>query len=316
MDGDRVVGVESDCGRRLEARCGVLVASGGYESNQELVEALEEWPDFQSEFPETITGDGLVMGTEAGGAIRVIHNNLSTMLGFKVDLNDGSGRRAFRVAAIAELCSPHTLVVNRDGRRFADESYFQAMVPALRAYDWTRHAYCNLPCYLIFDRQFADKYSFAGLPAGDEIPSWVARAETFEELAASLDIDAGGLEKTVARFNESTVTGVDPDFGRGEKRWALARATKPTKNRSLGPLEKPPFFGLELKPCGLGCAGLSANEVGQVTTMRGQPIRGLYASGNVAAHTEYGVGYQAGYSLASGMTFSWLAARHALGCIS
>ena len=37
---------------------------------------------------------------------------------------------------------------------------------------------------------------------------------------------------------------------------------------------------------------------------------GLYASGNVAAATEQGIGYQAGLSLASAMTFSYLAVRH------
>ena len=45
---------------------------------------------------------------------------------------------------------------------------------------------------------------------------------------------------------------------------------------------------------------------------RGHAIPGLYAVGNAAAHTEYGVGYQAGHSLASGMTFGYLAVRHML----
>ena len=43
---------------------------------------------------------------------------------------------------------------------------------------------------------------------------------------------------------------------------------------------------------------------------RNAPIAGLYAAGNNAVHTEYGVGYQAGFSLGSGMTFGYLAARH------
>ena len=46
---------------------------------------------------------------------------------------------------------------------------------------------------------------------------------------------------------------------------------------------------------------------------RGAPIAGLYAAGNNAAHTEYGVGYQAGFSLGSAMTFGYLAARHMAG---
>ena len=37
---------------------------------------------------------------------------------------------------------------------------------------------------------------------------------------------------------------------------------------------------------------------------------GLYAAGNNSVHTEYGVGYQAGFSLGSALTFGYLAARH------
>jgi aspartate oxidase len=47
-----------------------------------------------------------------------------------------------------------------------------------------------------------------------------------------------------------------------------------------------------------------------VLNARGATIGRLYAIGNVAAHLEYGIGYQAGYSLASAMTFGRLAVRH------
>ena len=49
---------------------------------------------------------------------------------------------------------------------------------------------------------------------------------------------------------------------------------------------------------------------GRVIHQRRHPIPGLYASGNAVAATEHGVGYQAGLSLASAMTFSYLAVRH------
>lgn len=45
---------------------------------------------------------------------------------------------------------------------------------------------------------------------------------------------------------------------------------------------------------------------------RGHPIEGLYVIGNAAARDEYGVGYQAGFTLASGMTFGCLAVKHML----
>ena len=53
-------------------------------------------------------------------------------------------------------------------------------------------------------------------------------------------------------------------------------------------------------------------STGKVIHQRRRPIPGLYASGNAAAATEQGIGYQAGLSLASAMTFSYLAVRHML----
>ena len=58
--------------------------------------------------------------------------------------------------------------------------------------------------------------------------------------------------------------------------------------------------------------GLVTHASAQVIGQRDVPIPGLYAAGNNAADTEYGVGYQAGFSLGSGMTFGYLAARAGL----
>jgi len=44
-------------------------------------------------------------------------------------------------AGIVEMCSPHTMVVNRYGMRFADETFFQGIVPQLRLFDPLRHEY-------------------------------------------------------------------------------------------------------------------------------------------------------------------------------
>ena len=78
-------------------------------------------------------------------------------------------------------------------------------------------------------------------------------------------------------------------------------------------MEEPPFFGIELQPAGGSSAGLLTDGHARVIHQRRRPIPGLYASGNAASATEQGVGYQAGLSLASSMTFSYLAIRHMLG---
>ena len=146
------------------------------------------------------------------------------------------------------------------------------------------------------------------------MPASVARADTISGLAAKLGIDACGLDRTVGRFNGFAATGTDEDFQRGALRWRLAdRSAEGRKNPSLGALDRPPFYGLELRPSlGTTSAGLLTNADGQVLHQRRHPIAGLYASGVVAARNEIGAGYQAGINLASGMTFSYLAVKHML----
>jgi len=309
VDGGRVTGVETGCGYAISARKGVVITTGGYESSAEMVDAFEGLPGWQSMFPLHLTGDGLKLGQEIGAAIRSLKANMSLFLGYNVP----GDPPFFRIAGIIEMCSPHTLVVNRAGRRFTDESYFQGMIPSLLTFDPMKHAFTNLPCYLIFDEQYVGRYSVAGLAPGSPVPDWVARGETLGELAGKLGVDAGGLEATVERFNGFARNGTDEDFGRGEIAWTLAKETGQGGNRSLGTVEKGPFYGLELRPSSIGSAGLSADAAGRVLHVRGHAIPGLYASGNVAARTEYGAGYQAGHTLASGMTFSYLAIRDMLG---
>jgi 3-oxosteroid 1-dehydrogenase len=316
----RVTGVVTERGRIGGAR-GVMLACGAYESNPAMAQAYEGLPGFLSMFPPTIDGDGMIMGAEIGAQTRTIRNNLAVFLGFNIPGKHASEEPLFRIVGISEMFCPHTMVVNRDGARFADETYFQHMVPALRRYDVKHHRHANLPCYLIFDQQYVDGFSFIDAPRGAAVPGWVSRANSVEELARLLKIDPAGLAATVARFNGFARNGVDEDFRRGEAAWCLAKKDvwKPTRaderyvSPTLGTLRIPPFYGVELHPSVFASGGLVANASAQVIDQRGRAIPGLYVAGNNAVHTEYGVGYQAGFSLGSGMTFGYLAARHMAG---
>ncbi|MFM9887097.1 MAG: FAD-dependent oxidoreductase [Burkholderiales bacterium] len=306
VEAGRVAGVETAEGQRIMARKGVVIASGGYESNAKLVDMFEGLPGWQSQFPATLTGDGLLMAQEIGAAVRVLRANMTFFLGYTVP----GDPPFFRLAGIIELFSPHTVVVNRAGQRFADEAYFQNMVPALLKFDPATHRYPNLPCFLIFDQQFVENHSVAGQAAGTPVPDWIARGETLDELARKLGIDSSGMHVTIERFNQFARAGRDEDFHRGESAWNLAKESGRETKRSLGTLERPPFYGLELHPSAVSSAGIAADEHGRAHHVRGEPIPGLYVSGNAAARTEYGAGYQLGHSLTAAMTFSYLAVRH------
>ena len=266
-----------------------------------MVANFENLPGWQSMFPDTVAGDGLRMAREVGAEVRLIHNNHAVFLGFR---NPEEQNPVCRLSGIQELTARHTTMVNRAGQRFADETFFQAIAPTLGLFDVKARRQPNLPCFLIFDAQYGAGASFAGRPPGAPIPDWVTRAETPPALAVRLGIDADGLSATLARFNADARAGRDTVFQRGESSWGQARI-----GASLGTLERAPFYGIELHPTAIGSAGLLADPSGRVMGLRGRPIPGLYAVGNAAAHTEYGSGYQTGFSLASGMVFGLLAAR-------
>ena len=316
LDDGRVTGVLMESGEAIAARNGVVLATGGYHANPDMAREYEGLPGMMQEpsslAPASITGDALVLAGEIGAVIRKVENNLKLQLAYTLPRDEAGAVATCVHAGIVELCSPHTLVVNRAGARFADETFFQGMVPRLRDYDALKRLYPNLPAFLIFDRQYPERYAFANRPAGSAVPASVPRAESLAELAAMLEIDAAGLEATVRRFNTFADNGVDEDFHRGESQWRLARGGR-SGNASLGPIEKPPFYGVKLHPTNSNSTGLLTGPHGEVMHLRRRPIAGLYASGYAAAPTESGIGYQAGILIAASMTFSWLAVRHMLG---
>jgi 3-oxosteroid 1-dehydrogenase len=311
FDGKRVTGVRMEGGETINAAKGVVLATGGYDWNVELAKGLEGLPNLVPMGPESLTGDGLVLGAEVGAIIHRIQNSLFLMLGYTVPSTVPGRPPVSCRASIVELFCPHTLIVNRAGNRFADESFFQGIVPSLRQFDTLKHEHPNLPCYLIFDQQYLNQFSFGNRPVGSPVPDAIPRANNLPALAKRLGVDADRFVATIEQFNCFACSGVDQDFHRGELKWKLASSKGQTgKNPALGTIEVGPFYGVELLPSIGNSAGLLANAEGQVIHQRQRPIPGLYASGVVAARDEGGAGYQAGLTLAAAMTFSYLAVQH------
>src|SRR4029079_8657618 len=158
-----VAGVVMQSGARVTARKGVILATGGYSANAQMSRDFEQMPGIDQE-PDSLslaslTGDGLVLGAEIGGVLYKVQNSLRVMLSYTIP-PDEPGKPSLCVhAGIIELCSPHTMVVNKYGKRFADETFFQGIVPALRYLDPMKHEYPNLPAFLIFDSQYLKRFS-------------------------------------------------------------------------------------------------------------------------------------------------------------
>jgi 3-oxosteroid 1-dehydrogenase len=143
----------------------------------------------------------------------------------------------------------------------------------------------------------------------------LTRADTLEELAAKTQLPAQKLRATIERFNASAKLGTDPDFHRGESAYDRYYGDpKVGPNPTLRALETAPFYAIRVYPGDIGTnGGLATNEHAQVLDEGGAPIPGLYAAGNMAA-TVMGHSYPAaGATLGPGMTFGYIAGRHAAG---
>ncbi len=316
-EGRRVVGVALDTpdGRReIRATKGVILASGGFEWNQELRRAFLRGPMSHPVSIETSTGDGLVMAMKAGAALA----NMREAWWIPVGVVPTSANRMGRILVNGQRTLPHSIMVNKRGRRFTNEAAnYNAFGAAFHVEDVSRFEYANLPCWLVFDQTFVDRYGFrvsAGGGRGD-VPEWLPRGDTLAELAERVGIDGGELERTVARWNEHCTAGHDPDYGRGDSAfdcWWGDPHRKGRRDATLGPLERGPFYAFEIHSGCLGTkGGPRVDPDARVLDLDGAPIPGLYAAGNVMG-SPFGMTYGGpGGTLGPAMVFGYLAARHA-----
>jgi 3-oxosteroid 1-dehydrogenase len=312
----RVVGIlVQSKGRpvRIRARKGVVLASGTYNRNYELSRRFDDISSHIAHVPPGQDGDGLVMAMEIGAAVPS-KPMFQQMLLYSIPGEEHQGSPLHRTAVNNELGFPHTMVVNADGMRFCDETIGQEVGIGVRYFDNKRHRYINDPCYLVFDQTYLDKYGFANIRPGQPAPEWLTQGKTTRALAEKLGIDPDGLQQTVRRFNRFARAGKDKDYDRGGFSFANSVSGDSTQkpNPNLGPLEKPPYYGVPLVANSTISAGLVTNTYGQVMHVRDRPIPGLYACGSTTFHF-YGIGYQAGCQLGGAMVFGHRAVQHAKG---
>ena len=101
VEGGRVVGVEVNSGNRtmtISASRGVVLATGQYDSNPRLMNLFDEFNSWPPRGAPRNQGDGLVLAAEHGAALKVMHWNLSILLGYHVKGESVDGQPLMRGA--------------------------------------------------------------------------------------------------------------------------------------------------------------------------------------------------------------------------
>ncbi|MCB2077941.1 MAG: FAD-dependent oxidoreductase [Novosphingobium sp.] len=319
--GDKVLGVvtEKD-GKpwRIGANLGVLVNAGGFSQNQEMRDrympgTTREW----SNGIESNTGDMHIELERVGGVLA----QMDQMVGFQTSRAPGWDTDYVKPGMQAVTARPHAILVDQSGVRYQNEGgsyelYCENML--IRNRDVPA-----IPSWAIMDSQYMAEYGLANKAGGKKIPAnwrtsgWLKEGTTVEELAAKIGVDPATLKTTVDRWNGFVDKGHDDDFNRGDRAYDNFLGDpffKNGPNRSMGRIDKGPFYAVEVIPGDVGTyGGVITDTEARVLKADGKPIEGLYACGITTASPMGGVYPGAGASIGPSMTFGWVAAKHAAG---
>jgi len=315
-DGDAVTGVLIEYAdgstEEMHARGGVIIATGGFEHDDDLKRAFTRGPLPRTVAVPTNTGDGLRMAMRVGAQLGNMREAWWVPV---IDVEvEGWGQVVWQVNG--ERSRPHCIMVNDSGRRFTDEaSNYNAFGSAFHVVDVASFEYVNHPAWMIFDAHYLEKYGLAKHKDPLNVPGWMVSAPTLAELADAIDVSVPALEATVARWNYLCAEGQDLDFSRGESAhdrfWGDGEFGL-TRQTTLGPLDTAPYFAVRVRSGALGTkGGPQTDAAGRVLSVDGAVIPGLYAAGNAMA-SPMGMTYGGhGGTLGPCMTFGWLAGSDA-----
>lgn len=299
---DRVIGAEVERdGRRqtIAATRGVVIATGGFEWDPEMRVRNFPGPLDRIGSPRSNEGDGQKLAASVGAELdRMDQANIYPCLPTRYQGKPHGLPMTFQA-------EPHSIVVNRHGKRFVSENDFN-IGEALDARG-SDGAPLHLPCYLVGDHRFL-KTSLPFRWYASYEPDWLKRADTIPGLAAKLDLPAVALEETIRRWNRFCANGRDEDFRRGENGWEEYKAHgDPIR---LKPIDKPPYIGMTLNRSILGTkGGARTNERGQVLRPNGTVIPGLYAAGLAMANPFGTRAVGAGTTIGPNMTWGYISAE-------
>lgn len=264
----------------------VIIATGGFGANSEIIESLNpSLKGFGTTNHAGATGDALTWATDFDAALTDIEQIQThpTVVPVK------------NLMITEAVRGNGAIMINREGNRFCTE---------MATRDVMSEAILNQTggtAYLMFDTSIRkslkaiETYAEQGL---------LTEGATIAELAQKLGIPEAALEKTVADYNTYVTNGNDPDYGR--KASEMPRA-----------LVEGPYFVVEVGPAiHHTMGGLKINTKAEVINNSGNAIPALYAAGEVTGGI-HGANRLGGNAVADITVFGKIAgeqaAKYALG---
>lgn len=223
----------------------VILATGGYAANAEMVKELHNVDVSITSCATTSTGDGLKLATDVGAALTGMDYIQIHPLG---DPKTGALQKAY-----GGVTDP--IFVNKEGKRFVNEQGRRDEI-ANAILEQTDDI-----CYAFYDNATGESLD-ARVASGDAFV-----ADTIEEVAALVGVDGAQLKETVEAYNAMMAAGEDTEYHKSVAGRQLITAPyalvplAPTVHHTMG--------------------GVKIDTSARVLDESGEPISGLLAAGEV-----------------------------------
>ncbi len=291
--------------KELRAKA-VILACGGFEANTEWRTRYlgPGWDLAKVRGSRYNTGDGIRMALAIGASPR---GNWSGCHAVQWEMNAPE----FGDLAVGDQFQKHSypfgILINSSGERFVDEG------ADFRNYTYAKYGRVVLQqsgqfAWQIFDQKVKhlqrDEYKIRQITK--------VTGNTIEELAQRLEgVNPSGFLKTIKEWNEAVRT--DISFNPNIKDGRCTQGLAINKSNWANTIDAPPFEGYAVT-CGVTFTfgGLRINSGAQVLNTDYQPIRGLYAAGELVGGLFY-FNYPGGTGLMSGAVFGKIAGTSATG---
>lgn len=276
-------------GQKVTVRAkAVVLATGGFGANTKM---LQQYNTYWSSIPDDVkttnsyamTGDGIVLGQSVGAGL--------TGMGF-TQMMPVADPITGELFSGLQVPPENFVIVNKQGKRFINEFAGRDVL--------TKAALAEGGLfYLIADDEIKKT---AANTSQEKIDRQVAagtlfKADTLEELALKVGMDPATLVDTVAKYNSYVEAGEDPEFH---------------KDTFSLKVEKAPFYATPRQPAvHHTMGGLKIDTATRVLDENNQPIKNLYAAGEVAGGIHAG-NRLGGNALADIFTFGRIAGKTAM----
>lgn len=291
-----VHGVEAEVDGKvvnIRAKNGVILACGGFESNEQMLEDYLVRNNLHSLGNlKYNTGDGILMSIEVGANLWHMGNIAGPWISF---MDPDTETIYFNMTQPAYA----GIYVGPDGTRFANErlsnkhgkidyhgSYIMYPVPE---FSWAIFDETIMTAGPLIDAFSADNQE-------ELAKGWILKADTLEELAEIAGINPQGLADTVMEYNKMVDYGKDIAFQRPAD--------------TMQKIEKGPFYALPLTPALINTQGGPERNVrGEVIDTQGNPIPHLFVAGELG--DVWSNGYQASCNIGGGLAFGRISGANA-----